>query len=107
MMVVSRMNRFNVQVTNAEAGEAESVVGRMGFHPRLTGADLRHIRPFVFQGEQGDGIKQYSRLLDAPVRPLRHFRGSVEVIDAATLYDHDYAQYDAAWLGFVYTVRRP
>ena len=99
-------NQINVVVSNDVADEAEAVIGRLGFHPRLHGPDLRNRIHFQYVETLESGDKVYSRSIPPVHRPLRHFKGFIEVLDHRTLFDHDYAEYTAASVGFIYTMRR-
>ncbi|MEA3286877.1 MAG: hypothetical protein U9Q77_05835 [Candidatus Marinimicrobia bacterium] len=99
-------NQIDVIVSNDVADEAEAVIGRLGFHPRLNGPDLRNRIHFQYVETLESGDKVYSRSIPPVHRPLRHFKGFVEVLDYRTLFDHDHVDYTAATVGFVYTMRR-
>ncbi len=100
------LNQLKVVVSNEAAGEAEAVIGRFGFNPRLSGPDLRNRIPFQYVETLDSGDKVYTRLIPPVYRPLRHFKGFVEVLDFRTLFDHDYMTYSAATVGFVYMMRQ-
>ncbi len=99
-------NQINVMVSNDVVGEAEAVIGRLGFHPRLNGPDLRNRIHLQYVETLESGDKVYSRSIPPMHRPLRHFKGFVEVLDHRTLFDHDYTAYSSATLGFIYTMRQ-
>ncbi|MCF6238955.1 MAG: hypothetical protein L3J79_09130, partial [Candidatus Marinimicrobia bacterium] len=99
-------NRINVIVSNELPDEAEAVIGRLGFHPRLTGPDLRNRVRFQYVETLESGDKMYSNRIPPVQRPLRHFKGFVEVLDQRTLFDHDYEIYSSATVGFVYSMRQ-
>ncbi|NQV29589.1 MAG: hypothetical protein HQ508_01760 [Candidatus Marinimicrobia bacterium] len=99
-------NRINVLVDNNVPGDAEMVMSRLGYHPRLNGAELRNRVHFNYVETNDSGEKIYSKRIFPAVFPQRHFKGFIEVIDHRTLFDHDYALYSSATLGFVYTARQ-
>jgi len=99
-------NHINVIVSNDVIGNAESIVGKFGFHPRLNGPGLRNRVFYQYIETLESGDKVYSSLIPAVQRPLRHFKGFVEVLDFRTLFDHDYETYSAATVGFIYMMRQ-
>ena len=99
-------NRINVLVDNDVPADAEMVMSRLGYHPRLNGPELRNRVRLNYVETTDLGEKVYSKRIFPAVFPQRHFKGFVEVIDHRTLFDHDYEIYASATLGFVYTARQ-
>jgi len=103
---MSGVNQINVVLSNDVPDEAEAVIARLGFNPRVHGPDLRNRIHFQYVETLDSGDKVYSRSVPAVQYPHRFFKGFIEVLDQRTLYDHDYLNYDAATLGFIYMMRR-
>ena len=105
ILSIAGQNRANVRLVNDTAGEGEMVKGNWGYHPRLNGPDLRRNDNFHYVETLDNGEKLYSRGVQAPNRPHRQFRGSIQIVDFRTLFDHDAANYSGAILGFNYLLR--
>ena len=98
--------RVSVRLMNDTAGEAEMVQGNWGYHSNQDALDLRQHGNFHYIETLDNGQKRYGRWVSAPDRPLHQFRGSIQVVDLRTLFDHDYPVYNAALLSFQYTLSR-
>jgi len=106
-LVLSRsgVNQVNIIVSNDVEGEAEQVIGRLGYNPRMSRPDARSRFHSYYTETLENGDKVYVQRV-APIRQHhRHFKGFVEAIDYRTLFDHDYVEYASATLGFIYTTR--
>jgi hypothetical protein len=99
-------NQMNVIVSNDVADEAEAVIARLGFNPRVHDPNLRNRIHLQYVETLDSGDKVYSRSVPASQHPLRYFKGFIEVMDMRTLFDHDFTTYQSATLGFIYTMRR-
>ncbi len=105
--MMRRVNQLKVNVSNAVAGNAETVTGRFGLNQRPADADSRNRVKLQYRETLDTGEKVYGRHIPGVNRPQRHFKASLEALDQRTLYDHDYNLYSSSTLGFVYTLRRP
>ena len=105
LLSLAGTNRINILVSNNVPGASERLTSRLGYHPRMDGPGLRNHLRLNYVETNDIGYKIYSTRIMPPSYPQRHFKGFVEVMDHRTLFDHDYAFYSVATLGFVYTAR--
>lgn len=106
-LLLSQMgiNHMNVVLSNDVEGAAEKVTGRLGYHPRFSDPDSRSRFHFHYVETLDTGDKVYTQRIIPNRLHRRHFKGFVEVLDYRTLFDHDYVNYSAATVGFIYTTR--
>jgi len=95
-------SRLNVLVSNDVAGEAEMVTSHLGFNPRIDRHGQRSRFHFRYVETLDNGNKLYEQDMASSNSPQRRHKGSVEVLDLRTLFDHDYAEYSTTRVGFVY-----